>query len=619
MTKNKIKIILIALIILLGVVQGGLILFCIFSDAGGGAKSAESFLSPAEKLPVHASYFSRQEFFDEAYQDGEAEVKAPADFVYGGIVPHHLFVKDKIAAWFAGLKNFDYKTIVIIGPNHFNAGAADVIFSSAEWQTPYGVIEPDRDLGEALTRAGFADEESPFNFEHSVSGLVSFIKHDFPQAKILPVILKFGTAKDEAEILAATLAEAVDPRETLIIASVDFSHYQSVAVADFHDEKSEAAIENFDFPALAGLEIDSPASLQAILKYLQTVGAEKSDLIYHTNSGKLVGDFDSPTTSHHFYYFSAGGKSAKPVFSALFFGDTMIDRNVGARINEDGFDWLFNEIKGEENRFFIGSDLISANLEGTVTNGGAHYPPNYSYDFAFAPDLINGFKKYNFNFFNIANNHVTDQGERGVQETGNNLAALGFNYAGCPDGVADESCAGKAIEINGRKIGMVGLSMVYSNFDLEKAKKIIADLKKETGLVVVNIHWGNEYEHQFNKHQENVGHALIDAGVDVIIGHHPHAVQGMEIYQGKPIFYSLGNFIFDQYFSPDTQEGLAIGLNISSDNMNAYLFPFKSTQSQPKLLQGEEKKDFLAKFTKWSRVDKIEAEEIKQGTLKLIY
>lgn len=337
----------------------------------------------------------------------------------------------------------------------------------------------------------------------------------------------------------------------------------------------------------------------------------------------------------------------------LFFGDMMLDRNVGEKIKKNGLDYLFEELPFEDSEIadpnstnlpaqagrvstttaptitrhslFQGIDLIGCNLEGAVTNNGAHYAPNNAYDFAFPPDLINGLKNYKFNFFNLANNHFSDQGKTGMEETTINLNKLGFNYNGCADAKVDD-CSSKIIEIAGKKIGMAGFSMVYNNLDEEKVKKTITDLASSTDFVIVNMHWGVEYQHQFNKQQQNIAHKIIDAGADIIIGHHPHVVQGMEIYDSERatandahpndkkglIFYSLGNFIFDQYFSPDTQEGLAAGINITDEKIDIFLYPLKSEKSRPRLMAGEEKENFFEKFISWSKI----SEEYKNQIVK---
>jgi poly-gamma-glutamate synthesis protein (capsule biosynthesis protein) len=118
--------------------------------------------------------------------------------------------------------------------------------------------------------------------------------------------------------------------------------------------------------------------------------------------------------------------------------------------------------------------------------------------------------------------------------------------------------------------------------------------------------------------QQQVGHQLIAAGADIIIGHHPHVIQGLEIYQGKPIFYSLGNFIFDQYFSSDTQEGLGVGIELANDKITIKLIPFVSEFSQVRFMDEKEKKIFYENFVKWSKIDKNMGDDLKAGVINII-
>jgi len=269
----------------------------------------------------------------------------------------------------------------------------------------------------------------------------------------------------------------------------------------------------------------------------------------------------------------------------LFLGDIMLDRQVKEKISQQpsGVDWLVEKLAGQNDDFFKGLDLVSANLEGALTNQGEHYTPKLIYDFAFSPDDIAQLARYNFNFFNLANNHLADQGERGVKETESNLTNLKVNFSGCTDGLVD-NCSSKIINLSGIKLGLVGLSMVDHDFDLVKAVKIIKEL---------------------------VGKC------DLIIGHHPHVVQGVEIYNNKPIFYSLGNFIFDQYFSSATQQGLAVGINLIGDGKSFYLFPLKSVASQVELMSGKEKEEFLENLVEWSKLDNGFIKQVEDGRLIL--
>lgn len=312
----------------------------------------------------------------------------------------------------------------------------------------------------------------------------------------------------------------------------------------------------------------------------------------------------------------------------LFFGDLMIDRHVGEKIKRNGLDHLFNNM-GQD--FFEDYDIVGANLEGAVTNEGEHYSPVYSYDFAFHPDIIKQIQNYNFNFFNLANNHFSDQGERGIIETRQNLEKLDFNYVGCEDGIVDE-CSSYLLEKGNRKIGIAGFSMVYRMPDRDKMSDVIRELASSSDIVVVNVHWGVEYTHERNQTQKNIAYEFIDSGADIIIGHHPHVVQGIEIYESKRvatngahtnnkkgiIFYSLGNFIFDQYFSQDTQEGLAVGVYIKDGELKFKLFPLASKSSQIRLMDENEQKLFLEKFLSWSDLSENYIKQLSNDRLIII-
>ena len=298
---------------------------------------------------------------------------------------------------------------------------------------------------------------------------------------------------------------------------------------------------------------------------------------------------------------------AKSPLRFLFFGDLMLDRSVGTRLKNKKVDFLLAGLASSTDLSQF--DLIGANLEGAVTNEGRHYAPEMGFDFAFSSSRIAELKKYNFSYFTIANNHITDQGALGLQETRANLNTLEFNYSGDADAQISENSL-KIITIKDKKIALIALSMVYHNFDLAQAKKIIEGTRGQADWVIVNIHWGNEYQHNYSLWQQKIGRELIDSGADIIIGHHPHVVQGMEIYKKRPIFYSLGNFIFDQYFSPDTQEGLGIELELTDDQIKIGVTPLRSELSVASLMPEAKKEKFLENFSAWSKASQALKEQI---------
>jgi poly-gamma-glutamate synthesis protein (capsule biosynthesis protein) len=377
-----------------------------------------------------------------------------------------------------------------------------------------------------------------------------------------------------------------------------------------NETKADCAIVNYEMVRKLNYNQNNPVD-NYLLSHYQPVKQFGSTFILKRLSDKDLNNRNQETINKENEIISSGNfahlkneeTENKSLLKFLFFGDLMLDRNVGDRLVNKNISYLLSNLAGAEKQFFSGYDIISANLEGAVTDNGNHYAPINSYDFAFSPSRINELKDYGFNYFSSANNHFSDQGQKGVDETRKNLSALNFNFSGSTDSKID-AYSRKDIVVSNKKIAMISLSMVYHDFDLEAAKKIVKEAKETSDLVIVNIHWGNEYQHQFNKHQQTIGHALIDSGADLIIGHHPHVTQGMEIYKDKIIFYSLGNFIFDQYFSTDTQEELAVGISIEETKTSISLFPLKSEKSAPRLMNEVEKEKFLKNFISWSEVNK---------------
>jgi poly-gamma-glutamate synthesis protein (capsule biosynthesis protein) len=132
--------------------------------------------------------------------------------------------------------------------------------------------------------------------------------------------------------------------------------------------------------------------------------------------------------------------------------------------------------------------------------------------------------------------------------------------------------------------------------------------------LIVTFHWGEEYQSKSSLLQRELAHSVIDSGADLIVGSHPHVVQEIENYQGKLIFYSLGNFIFDQSFSKETQQGFALGVELYEQENIFRLFPFQINLSQPFLIEKEEAEEFL--YTLAEKSDPSLSKDIKSGIIK---
>lgn len=269
-------------------------------------------------------------------------------------------------------------------------------------------------------------------------------------------------------------------------------------------------------------------------------------------------------------------------------GDLMLDRYVKKIIDKKGARYPFEKIE----RLLSGNDLALANLEGSFTDfkPKALNPNNTT--FTFDPALVPTLKKLGFNIFNLANNHTLNFGEIGFSQSKKYLEKNSIDYFGEPMNSEKISIIKN---IRGTKIGFIG----YNGFNGPNFDNVINEIKKlkpQVDFVIVFTHWGIEYQTNFSKTQQKLGREIIDAGADIIIGTHPHVVQPVEKYKDKMIFYSLGNFLFDQTFSKKTQEGLAIGIVFDKPEIKYYLFPteIKNLQIQTKPESENDIKDFTA-------------------------
>lgn len=246
--------------------------------------------------------------------------------------------------------------------------------------------------------------------------------------------------------------------------------------------------------------------------------------------------------------------AAKEPVSILFGGDMQFDRYIRTVIEIKGEDFVLAPLQATLNQ----ADLIVANLEGPITDNPSVSETSKegeakNYVFTFPPESAHFLATEHIGPVNIGNNHILNFHEDGVMQTKKYLTDAGVHFFGS----LLEGDERTDIEtIHGTKIAFVN----YNQFVINGKEKALTDLEKVKGkadFTVVFTHWGIEYV-PAPPSLHNLAHAFIDAGADLIIGTHPHIVQEKEEYKGKMIYYSLGNFIFDQYFRPETQVGLLV-------------------------------------------------------------
>jgi len=478
----------------------------------------------------------------------------------GVILPHHIIAADKINAFYKGLSEvMDPSVVAIIGPNHYEAGPDDIqICRNCVFETSEGELETDQVTMENLVLSGNATVfDEAFLEEHSIYSHAPFIKKYFPEAKILPIILKYDTDEEKLLQLADWLYKYL-PDDALLVASVDFSHYQPPEVADFHDLTSETSIRNFNYENFWNLEIDSPASVYTLLKVMEQKGVFDGALLADSNSQDYLKEHQEETTSHQFWGFFDGGIGEIgewPGVSILSFGN--IDDSGFLDENDLGFyrSWKWDpdydessdnsimktlrDIRGEEDRFFAGSDF-------------------YVFDL-------------------------------------------------------DEGCVSE--EKNGMQVGFCKFS--EKDGDLSEQLEIIDDADENNDLVYLLYDYAGS---ELTDVRKDDVRSFINNGVDVFVGRGIKQVIPFEIYKGSLVFYSLGDFIGNSRLALELSaefEGVVLGLYVTEDYYYIYTFSVDVNNGYPVLKDFSERPAFFLNFISAAKLGNSAETDSLKGVVKI--
>ena len=256
-----------------------------------------------------------------------------------------------------------------------------------------------------------------------------------------------------------------------------------------------------------------------------------------------------------------------------------------------------------ENLFSV-TDNVCVNLETTIGFGGSKVAK--AYNFQSSPKALSHLNGNYVAICSLANNHSLDYGEEGLRESMANLQKRGISYLGT------EVCNLKEITVENRKVRICSYYGNQKGLARINRKKIETDIKYHKQLadiVVICLHWGEEYVAYPEPKQQRFARALINAGANVVLGHHPHVMQGYEEYNGGVIFYSLGNFNFfvDHPYAKrliETTKAYCVGLTIDkAGRVNYEIIPININEDwQPELIEQEEEKrlffSYLFKISK---------------------
>ncbi|MBD3329911.1 AmmeMemoRadiSam system protein B [Candidatus Peregrinibacteria bacterium] len=556
-------------------------------------------------------YFSHFDFFeDEILADYSSlnKVESFSKDIKASIVSSDIRFGSGIAEYFERLsKTREIETFVIITENLHLNGYQNIQVSNYGYNTSLGKLSPDMGKVRFLNDMGFNSSNRTFYHDENTAILAPFIQKSFPEAKFVAINIKNMATEDEINTLITFLPNIIDDR-TIIISPMTFSQGMNDHVAGFHNELALNIVETLDTESVGQIDSASKTNLKLLFEILEKYNWEKSEI-----SMPSVQDGFSSIFVNYFEGEIEGDRD----LTIMAFGDLMPGRYVRTLMDRHGKDYIFENIRGPNNSFFKGADYIFANLEGPIKGQG--YKSGTSLVFGFNENIAPFLKRYGFNLFTIANNHAVDQGWDGRTSTIESLNKHDIGWCGHPSEVDKESVFYD--EINGKKLAFACFQDVTYRLDDEAALNLIKEIRPNVDYLIVSIHWGVEYKHRPSESLEvSPGRAFVDAGADAIIGHHPHVVQSFEIYKDRLIFYSLGNFVFDQYWSVETQEELGIGL-VLDDSPNgkmtskAYLFPMKSEASKPRLMTEEEYAVWIEKFISYGNYSDALKEQIRKGLI----
>lgn len=275
--------------------------------------------------------------------------------------------------------------------------------------------------------------------------------------------------------------------------------------------------------------------------------------------------------------------------SVILTGDILLDRGVRKAIEQHGVDHLFSD--GVDSVFHA-AQIVVGNLECPATEIEA--PVFKRFIFRAEPSWLEALQRHGVTHLNLANNHAIDQGRRGLLDTKENIVKAGMVPIGAGANMAEAS-EPVLLTDQPRKVWLVpSLRLALENYAYLPDKPCVSQepmdsllqrvyhLRQQdsTAVIIVSLHWGAEHKLEPVPRQRLDAHMLIQAGADVLVCHHTHTLQTIEDYQGHMIYYSVGNFIFDQH-KPLNSEACMVRLDITADSMAVTTIPVEIRRCVP--------------------------------------
>lgn len=299
--------------------------------------------------------------------------------------------------------------------------------------------------------------------------------------------------------------------------------------------------------------------------------------------------------------------------SVVAVGDILFDRQVGALIDSKGPDEPFRYVAS----ILSDGDIAIANLECPLSTKGAKLAQK-DVTFRGRTSAAIGIKNSGIDVVSLANNHALDCGPEALEDTISLLDKhdIGHSGAGMNINEAVKAAYFQAGEKKDKTVAFLAFTpLIPAGFypgkqragiaparpNIELVTNAIKEARKKADFVFCSFHWGVEYQDYPVQNQIDLGRLSIDSGADLVLGHHPHVIQGIELYKGKLIIYSLGDFVFD-HFSRKTGEAFILKCNVSQEKtLSATMIPvYLTSYGQPRVVHGAEADVILNRLSKIS-------------------
>lgn len=294
------------------------------------------------------------------------------------------------------------------------------------------------------------------------------------------------------------------------------------------------------------------------------------------------------------------GAAPRPV-TVVAVGDFLLDRGVKERIDRGGRAALVTSVRP----LIQHADIAVCNLECPLASGNPTAPK---------PVIFSGpavgaawLREAGFRAVCIANNHALDQGREGLLQTMASLHNAGVTCFGAGTDQA-EACRPRIIRCRGKRIGLLGFTVFpdegvffdpakpgTARADPEAVERAVRCARRRADLVIVSFHWGNEFHNLASDSQRRLGRLAVDSGADLVVGHHPHVIQGAELYHGRLIAYSLGNFVFDQH-RRGANRALALRITFQGSHGSAAFEPIEVVNCFPRRPRRAARRYILREF-----------------------